>query len=313
MTLTRDGGSLFSANMAGTLRLIVYLAIASVLMVLDHRGHWMGKVRYGAAIVVEPLYHLAGLPASGFRAARVAFADRRKLTEENKQLRVDLLLANARLNHMAAVSRQNKRLKKLLDTRRQLGMNVQLARVIDIDLGAFSHRLTLNAGAHQGVKVGQVVIDAHGIMGQVTQVLPGTCTVMLITDPDHAIPVTDTRTGLRTVAHGSHESGQLSLTTIPVSADVRVGDKLVSSGLGGRFPPGFPVATITHVEPQLSGMFLTARAKPSADMQRADEVLLLRDLAPPVGPPAPASVDGPPRALAPDAVGSSSTSARRSR
>lgn len=303
MTLTRDGGSLFSANMAGTLRLVVYLAIASLLMVFDHRGHWLGKVRYGAAIVVEPIYHLAGLPASGLRAARVAFADRKKLTEQNKQLRVDLLLANARLNHMAAVSRQNQRLKKLLDTRRRLGMNVQLARVIDIDMGAYSHRLMLNVGAHQGIKVGQAVIDAHGIMGQVVQVLPDTCTVMLITDPDHAIPVTDARTGMRTVAHGSHASGQLTLPTIPVSADVRVGDELVSSGLGGRFPPGFPVATVTHVEPQISGMFLVARAKPAADLDRSDEVLLLRDLAPPVGPPPPASVDGPPRSLAPPGAG----------
>ncbi len=311
MTLTRDGGSLFSANMAGTLRLIVYLAIASVLMVLDHRGHWLGKVRYGAAIVIEPVYHLAGLPSSGLHAARVAFADRQKLTEENKQLRVDLLLANARLNHMAAVSRQNERLKKLLDTRRQLGMNVQLARVIDIDLGAFSHRLVLNVGARQGVGVGQVVIDAHGIMGQVIEVLPNTCTAMLITDPDHAIPVTDTRTGLRTVAHGSHASGQLVLPTIPVSSDVRVGDQLVSSGLGGRFPPGFPVATVTHVEPQISGMFLVARAKPAADLARSDEVLLLRDLAPPAGPPAPASIDGPPRDLAPAATPVPSTHRRR--
>jgi rod shape-determining protein MreC len=311
MTLTRDGGSLFSANMAGTLRLIVYLAIASVLMVLDHRGHWLGKVRYGAAVVIEPVYHLAGLPASGLRAARVAFADRKKLTEQNKQLRVDLLLANARLNHMAAVSRQNERLKKLLDTRHQLGMSVQLARVIDIDMGAFSHRLMLNVGARQDVKVGQVVIDAHGIMGQVIQVLPTTCTVMLITDPDHAIPVTDTRTGMRTVAHGSHTSGQLILRTIPVSADVRVGDHLVSSGLGGRFPPGFPVATVTHVEPQLSGMFLVARAQPTADLDRSDEVLLLRDLAPPTGPPPPASVAGPPRSLAPESAAQPATHGRR--
>lgn len=311
MTLTRDGGSLFSANMAGTLRMVVYLAIASLLMVFDHRGHWLGTVRYATSIVVEPIYHLAGMPASGLRAARVAFADRKKLTEENKQLRVDLLLANARLNHMAAVSRQNERLKKLLDTRRQLGMNVQLARVIDIDLGAFSHRLMLNVGARQGIKVGQAVIDAHGIMGQVIQVLPDTCTVMLITDPDHAIPVTDTRTGMRTVAYGSHASGQLNLPSIPVSADVKVGDSLVSSGLGGRFPPGFPVATVTHVEPQLSGMFLVARAQPTADLERSDEVLLLRDLAPPVGPPPPAGSDGPPDALAPKSAGKATTSRRR--
>lgn len=303
MTLTRDGGSLFSANMAGTLRLIVYLALASVIMVLDHRGHWLPRVRYGAAVVVEPIYRLAGLPAEGLRAARVAFADRKRLTENNRQLRVDLLLANARLNHMAAVSRQNERLKKLLDTRRNLGMNVQLARVIDIDLGAFSHRLTLDVGIRQGVRVGQVVIDAHGVMGQVVEVLPSTCVVMLITDPTHAIPVTDSRTGMRSVAYGSHEPDQLQMTTIPVSADIRVGDRLVSSGIGGRFPPGFPVATVTHVEPQVSGMFLTARARPAADMNRSGEVLLLRDLAPPVGPPAPASVDGPPAALAPQPSG----------
>ncbi len=299
MTLNRDGGTLFSAGMAGTLRLLGYLALASVLMVVDHRGHWLPKVRYAAAIVVEPIYQLAGLPASGLRAARVAFADRRMLTEENHKLRVDLLLANARLNHMEAVSRQNRRLKQLLDTRRQLGMKVQLARVIDLDLGAFRHRLMLNVGTRQGVKVGQAVIDSRGIMGQVVQVLPDTCTVMLVTDPDHAIPVTDARTGMRTVAYGSHVAGQLVLPTIPVSADVRVGDELLSSGLGGRFPPGFPVATVTHVEPQVSGMFLVARAKPVADLDRSDEVLLLRDLAPPAGPPAPASVDGPPSAWAP--------------
>jgi len=303
MTLTRDGGSLFSANVAGTLRLVVYLAIASILMVLDYRGQWLPKVRYGAAIVVEPIYHLAGLPASGLRAARVAFADRTKLTDDNRQLRAELLLANARLNRMVAVRRQNQRLKKLLDTRRQLGMNVQLARVIDIDMGAFNHRLMLNVGTHQGVKVGQVVIDAHGIMGQVIQVLPDTCTVMLITDPEHAIPVTDTRTGMRAVAYGSRAAGGLTLPTIPVSTNVKVGDQLVSSGIGGRFPPGFPVATVTHVEPQLSGMFLVARAKPTADLDRSDEVLLLRDLAPPVGPPPPASVDGPPTDSEPSTAG----------
>ncbi|MDA3915272.1 rod shape-determining protein MreC [Oleiagrimonas sp.] len=299
MTLTRDGGSLFSANMAGTLRLIVYLALASVLMVLDHRGHWLAKVRYSAAVVVEPIYRLAGLPAEGMRVARVAFANRKQLTEDNRQLRVDLLLANARLNHMAAVSRQNKRLKKLLDTRRKLGMKVQLARVIDIDLGAFRNRLTLDVGARQGVKVGQVVIDAHGIMGQVIEVLPSTCMVMLVTDPTHAIPVTDARTGMRTMAYGSHQPGRLRLPTIPVSADVRVGDRLISSGLGGRFPPGFPVGTVTHVEPQVSGMFLTARARPAADLDRSGEVLLLRDLAPPAGPPSPVRKVGPPVSLKP--------------
>lgn len=303
MALTRDQKSpLFSAAVAGTLRLIVYLTLACVLMVIDHRGNWLTRLRYGTAMVVEPFYRLAGLPAQGLRAARVAFADRKHLTEENQHLRESLLLANARLNRMAAVAEQNQKLKDLLEVQHSLGMNVQLARLIDIDLGAFRNRIVLNVGAREGVTVGQVVIDAHGIMGQVVEVLPTTCKVMLITDPNHAIPVTVERTGLRTVAYGSGRGDQLSLPDIPVSADVRVGDHLVTSGLGGRFPPGFPVGEVRTVNPDASGMFLTAVAMPAASLERSGDVLLLRDLAPPMGPPSPASSVGPPAALAPDAA-----------
>lgn len=301
MALNRDSSSLFSASMAGTLRLMAYMALACVLMVLDHRNHWLVNVRYGAAVVVEPLYRLAGLPAEGYQAARIAFANRQHLTEENQRLRESLLLANARLNRMQAVARQNQRLKALLDTQRSLGMRVQLARLIDVDVGSFGNRIVLNLGARQGVAKGQPVIDANGIMGQVVQVMPNTSEAMLITDPDSAVPVTDERTGLRTVAYGGHGSHRLVLPNIPVTADVRVGDHLVTSGLGGRFPPGFPVATVTSVNTDLSGMFLSATAQPAAALQRSGEVLLLRDLAPPVGPPAPAAPVGPPASLAPQA------------
>lgn len=302
MALNRDGAStLFSASMAGTLRLIVYLALACVLMVVDHRNGWLSRVRYGAGIVVEPLYRLAGLPVEGIDAARVAFADRTHLSEDNQRLREALLLANARLNRMRAVAQQNTRLKQLLDTQHSLGMNVQLAHLIDVDLGPYRNRIMLNAGRADGVKAGQVVIDAHGVMGQVIEVMPHTCVAMLITDPDSAVPVTIERTGLRTVAYGTRGGSELSLPTIPVTADVKVGDALVTSGLGGGFPQGFPVGTVRRVAPDLSGMFLSAQATPAAALERSGDVLLLRDLAPPVGPPAPAPQVGPPSALAPAA------------
>ena len=302
MALNRDGSStLFSASMAGTLRLIVYLALACVLMVIDHRNGWLAKARYGASVVIEPLYRLAGLPAEGVDAARVAFADRTKLSDENQRLREALLLANARLNRMRAVAQQNARLKQLLDTQHSLGMNVQLARLIDVDLGPYRNRVVLNVGQREGFKAGQVVIDAHGVMGQVIQVMPHTCVAMLITDPNSAVPVTVERTGLRTVAYGTRGGSELSLPTIPVTADVKVGDKLVTSGLGGGFPQGFPVGTVRRVSPDLSGMFLTARATPAAALERSGDVLLLRDLAPPMGPPAPAPQVGPPADLAPSA------------
>ena len=301
---------LFSGSVAGTLRLIFYLALALVLMVLDHRNGWLWRVRYGAAVVVEPLYRLAGMPAAGMHALGVAFSDRKQLTEQNQRLRENLLLANARLNRMAAVAEQNQRLKELLDTRHSLDLNVQLARVVGVDLGAYRYRLMLDLGRRQGVKAGQPVIDAHGVMGQVVQVLPTTSAVMLVTDPDSTIPVVIERTGLRTVAYGSRDGGELTLPTIPRAADVQAGDRLLTSGIGGRFPPGFPVGVVRSVAPAPSGMFLEARAAPSADIDRSQDVLLLHDLAVPAGPPAPAASVGPPADLAPVAPASVAAPAR---
>lgn len=303
MALTGDEKStLFSASMAGTLRLIFYLAMACVLMVFDFQGHWLAHARYGASVVIQPLYRLAGLPSRLIDEMQVAFASRSRLTDENRQLRQTLLLAQARLNRMSAVVEQNHKLKQLLETQHALGMNVQLARLIDVDLGAYRHRVVINVGSHQDVGMGQVVIDAHGVMGQVVEVLPNTSVAMLITDPDSAVPVVIERSGQRTVAYGSRVGSKLRLPNIPVAADVRVGDRLLTSGLGGRYPPGFPVGTIEQVQPDASGMFLTAIAKPAAHLNRSSNVLLLHDLAPPMGPPDPAPGVGPPIKLAPPGV-----------
>ncbi|MCP1373226.1 rod shape-determining protein MreC [Dyella lutea] len=309
MPLTREEPSpLFAGTVAGTLRLLTYLALAMVLMVLDHRNGWTWRVRYAAAVVVEPLYRLAGAPSAGFHSLAVAFAERKTLTEENQRLREDLLLANAKLNRMAAVAEQNQRLKELLDTQRSLELNVQLARVIGVDLGPGEDRIMLGVGANSGIHVGQPVIDARGVMGQVVHVLPSTSVVMLVTDPAHAIPVTVERTGLRTIAYGTRDGNGLLLPDIPMAADVRAGDRLLTSGIGGRFPPGFPVGTVDKVQPAPTGMFLQASAKPAADLDRSEDVLLLHDLAEPAGPPAPATSVGPPEDLAMPASATSSTS-----
>ncbi len=312
MARARDESSpLFAGNAAGTLRLIVYLSLAVALMVLDHRNDWLWRLRYTGSVVVEPIYRFAGLPSVGIRTATVAFADRQRLTEQNQRLREDLLLANAKLNRMGAVAEQNHRLKELLDTQHSLKLHVQLARVIGVDLGAYRYQLTLNVGARDGVKPGQPVIDAHGVMGQVKSVLPTTATVMLITDPAHAIPVVIERTGLRTVAYGSREGDQLSLPSIPLAADVRAGDQLLTSGLGGRFPPGFPVGQVTDMAPAATGMFLAAHARPAAEIDRSEDVLLLHDQAEPEGPPAPITPMGPPSDLAPALAPASSVTAGR--
>src|SRR6185312_7929506 len=179
-------------------------------------------------------------PAQLAQEGRLALADREKLTEQNAELSRQLLLAQARLSRLTTVSEQNLRLQELLDVQRSLGVGVQLAKIIDVDTDPFRHRVVLNVGANQGVSVGQAVIDARGVMGQVVDTLPNTSTVMLITDPTHALPVT--------IERGGGELDRLELPHIPVSADVKVGDRLISSGLGGHFPAGFPVGEIREVK-----------------------------------------------------------------
>jgi rod shape-determining protein MreC len=298
MALTRsDSAPLFTADAANTLRLIGYLAVAIALMVADHRGAYLPRVRYALSAAVDPMYRLAALPAQFAREARLALADRERLTEANNKLSQDLLLAQARLNRFAEVREQNQRLQELLAVQRSLDLGVQLAHIVDIDTDPDRHRLVVDAGTNQGVQIGQAVLDAHGIMGQVVEALPNISTVMLITDATHAVPVMVERTGMRAIARG-YALDALNLPNIPISADLKVGDRLVTSGLGGHFPAGFPVGVVRSISNDASGMFATAMVTPSALLDRSGEVLILHQLVDPVGPPAPAVEQGPPGNLA---------------
>ncbi len=293
-----DNATLFAEGTVSTLKLIVYLAIAVVLMVLDHRSDWLAVLRGAGSAVIEPVYRLAALPADVARAARTAVVTQDQLAGENRQLREALLLAQARLNRLDTLVAQNERLKALLDAQKNLGLTVQFARLVDVDLDPFRHRVVVNLGQKQGIEVGQPVIDAHGVMGQVVEVLAGTSVVMLLTDPTHAIPVVDERSGVRTIAYGSGAIDRLELPNVPISADVKVGDRLLTSGLGGRFPAGFPVGEIHSISNDQSGMFVAAIARPAAALDRSGEVLLLHDQPQPYGPPPAQDEIGPPAGLA---------------
>ena len=294
-----DNATLFAEGAVSTLKLIVYLALAVMLMVLDHRGSYLELLRRTGSAVVEPVYRLAAFPADVARATRTAVVTQDQLAGENRQLREALLLAQARLNRLDTVIAQNARLKALLDAQKNLGLSVQFARLVDVDLDPFRHRILLDTGSSQGVEIGQPVIDAHGIMGQIVEVLPNTAVAMLITDPTHAIPVVVERSGVRTIAYGSGAIDRLELPNVPISADVKVGDRLLTSGLGGRFPAGFPVGEIRSLSTDQSGMFAAAVARPAAALDRSGEVLLLRDQPQPYGPPpTPQDEVGPPADLA---------------
>jgi len=148
----------------------------------------------------------------------------------------------------------------------------------------------LNAGERNGVQVGQSVIDSDGLVGQVTGVTPTTAVVLLLTDPDHAVPVAVARTGVRLVAYGTGRVDVLELRNVPLSSDVRAGDVVITSGLGGRFPPGFPVGTIAALAPDDSRAFLLGTLRPAAKLDRGRDVLLLRERSGPTPAPAPPAV-----------------------
>ncbi len=275
-------------EVASTLRLLGYLALAIALIVLDHRGGWLSQARAQAGVVTQPLWWLAGLPGRVGTRVKDDAVTRTRLMEENRELRNELLVANARLTRLSTAAADNMQLRALLGVAESRGLDVQLAPILDIDLDPTRQRLVLDAGSGDGVRVGQPVIDAGGLMGQIIQATPAHAIVLLLTDPDHAVPVVVASSGVRLIAYGRGRSDLLELADIPLNSGVKVGDVVVTSGLGGRFPAGFPVGTITALRPDDSHAFLVGDLRPAAQLDRGRDVLLLRS-APPLRLPLPAT------------------------
>jgi rod shape-determining protein MreC len=267
-------------DVAGVLRLLVYLVLAVVLMVLDHRGGWLRAVRAQAEVAVQPLWWLAGLPSRAGLALREDAVTRTQLMRDNKVLRGALLVSGARNARLQAAAAENARLRGLLASAERGRLDVQLAAILDIDLDPTRQRLALDAGSREGVRIGQTVIDAGGLMGQVIATTATTATVLLITDPDHAVPAVVARSGVRLMVYGSGRSDALHAADVPLSADVRVGDVLLTSGMGERFPSGFTIGTVRALRPDDSRAFLEGEVTPAAQLDRGRDVLLLRGYKP---------------------------------
>jgi rod shape-determining protein MreC len=285
MAARGEGGS-------DTLRLLVYLALALAMMVSDHRGGMLARVRQNAAVAVQPLWWLASVPGRITATVHDAVANQTRLTHENTDLQQQLLLLRARMERLQSLRDENQQLRALLGGTRALQISVQLASILNIDLDSERQRVVLDVGSSQGVHVGQVLIDAGGVLGQVIVVTPTRATALLITDPTQAIPVQAIRSGLRLIAFGTGRSDQLSVPNIPQSGDLKVGDVLITSGIGGRFPAGFPVGSVATLRPDANNAFVAATLTPAARLDRSGQVLLVWNLPDesPDGPPVPADL-----------------------
>jgi rod shape-determining protein MreC len=257
------------------LRLIVLGAMAAGLMVADHRQHHLAAIRDGIATLAYPIQWAAQAPVQAWNALRESAATKTHVEAENVKLAADNLVLRLKLLRFESLEQENERLRAIRESSARVVQRSLVAEIVQVDLDPFRQRVLINKGTRAQVFRGQAVIDANGIFGQVTRVGPYSAEIILISDPEHAIPVQVNRTGARSIALGTGRSGMLSLPYLPQNTDVIVGDLLVSSGLGGVYPPGYPVAKVTEVTRDSGQPLLAVQAEPLAGLDRDPEVLLV--------------------------------------
>mgnify|MGYP001826605533 CR=1 FL=1 len=244
-------------------------------MIVDHRSQALQPLRSSLSFVTHPLLLVADSPTSIADWLSETTSDQQDLLEQNRELQKEKILLQARLQKFKALEAENLRLRNLLDSSFKVGERVLIAELSAVDLDPYRQQIMINKGTLSDVFVGQPVLDAHAVMGQVVSTSPVSSSVLLITDASHALPVQVSRNGLRTVAVGTGETNRLSLPFLPRNADIRPGDTLVTSGLGEVFPPGYPVARVEEVFQEAGQHFSSINATPLAHLDRSREVLLV--------------------------------------
>jgi len=261
-------------------RFLIAVALAIALIAADRHYDHMESVRSVLSTATYPLVYIAGAPVRSVEWLADAFVSRERLQEQYQQLHRENLTLRGRLQRMEGLEAENMRLRDLVSSSFKIGDRVLIAELESVDLAPYRQQVMINKGSSSGVFVGQPALDANAVMGQVIRVTSGSATVLLITDAEHSLPVQVNRNGLRTVADGTGYIDRLQLRYLPHNADIRVGDLLVTSGLGGHFPPGYPVARVSSVLHEPGKQFTTVTATPSAHLDRTREVLLVWSMAP---------------------------------
>ena len=250
--------------------------LASIaLMVADHKNSHLEILRSSISTLVYPLQYTAGLAIDLPRKVSAMMVSRQALMKENERLRDEQLQMHSRLQRIATLEDENRRLRALLESSVEFYDRVLVAELVGVELEPFRQQIIINKGLTQGVFNGQPVVDSGGIMGQIVHVSPFSSTVLLITDLTHAIPVLVNRNGLRSVAMGLGQDNVVSLEHIPINADIKEGDLVVSSGLGRKFPRGYPVGTVSSVTSVPGELFSNVLITPSAKFGETREALLL--------------------------------------
>ena len=251
------------------------LLASLALIFLDSRLNYLTSLRSSLSTAIYPVQLVASFPNDLASWASNYFTSRTDLKERNKSLQATNLLNSVHLQKLRSLERENLRLRELLGSSFRLPERVLIAEVLRIDSDLLSQHVVINKGESDTVFEGQSVLDSKGVMGQVMAVNQFSSRVILVTDPSHGTPVEVNRNGLRSVARGRGLNKLLQLEYLPNNSDVRVGDLLVTSGLGGRFPTGYPVGTVISVNESPGKNFSEVTVKPTANIETSREVLLV--------------------------------------
>lgn len=246
-----------------------------IIMTADHRTKMLDVVRSFFTIAIYPLQTLASMPQDTYQWLSEHMHSHQSLVSENDTYRTENLLLKAQLQKFTSLQAENIRLRSLLKSSRKLNDQMLIAETISVDLEPYKRQIVINKGQLSGVYSGQPILDAHGIMGQIIHPGLPSSTAILITDPSHAIPVQVNRNGLRTVLYGTGEATMLEVLNLPNNADIEIGDLLITSGLGGRFPEGYPVATVIDIQRDPGQPFAKIIAEAAAHLEQSREVLLV--------------------------------------
>jgi len=256
-------------------RLVLLTILSVALMIFDHRGHHLEKIRAGLMVVAYPIQFIASLPSRVGGGIADFFTTRGTLREDNEKLLTERQMLLSKLQQFDALDAENNRLRNLLGSAARVTDKALAADLAEVSAEPFTRKVVVTKGSQDGVYPGQPVIDAHGIMGQVTQVAARVCRVTLITDSGHAIPVLDNRSGLRALVFGTGDPDALKVPYLTASTDIKEGDLLVSSGMGGTFPAGYPVAQVVKIVNDPNESFLDITVKPAAQLNHGKQVLLI--------------------------------------
>lgn len=275
MVASRSNSSSHARIPALGLRTLALMLLCITLMFLDHRDNHLNAARGAISAAVYPLRVIVDAPVRLWHWASETTQSRGDLRVENDRLRAENLLTQARLQRLNALAAENARLRAMLDAREQFEYRVRVAEIMAVDANPFRHSLVIDVGTGDDVYDGQAIVDAEGVVGQVIRTGPMTSEAILISDPGHALPVEVNRNGLRTIAYGTGEFSRLDLPGLANNADIEVGDLLVTSGLGGAFPSGYPVALVTTVNRIPQQPFADVSATPIVALDQVREIMLV--------------------------------------